>query len=230
MKRKSEKIFRAIHLRKKGESVKEIARTLDVSQSSVSSWVRNVPLSRDQRTALNHKGFTPTVISRRRQTRLKNESTKRREIVQKHKNIFPKKLTQRDLLFIGTCLYWGEGGKSEKNRIFSFTNSDPAMIRTMRVFIDKVLQIDQGKLRGHIHIHPTQSVRAAIKYWSNISGIPLTQFYKTTTTLSGRPGRTTKHSLPHGTFSIQICSVNEYLKMLAWIEVAGEQVDCFHSI
>ena len=202
-------------------SVKDIARMLGVSQSSVSYWVREVPISDAQKAILGRKGFTEDIVSKRRQTRISNEAAKRKKILEKHKDTFPKKLTKRDLLIIGTCLYWGEGGKSDKNRIFSFTNSDPLMIGAMRVFVDSILRIEPGKLRGHIHIHPTQSVGAAIEYWSRISRIPPSQFYKTTTATSGL-GSAKKHSLPYGTFSIQICSVNEYLKMLAWISVISD--------
>jgi len=60
----------AVRLRKKGVSMGEIATTLGVAKSSVSSWVRDVPLSVGQRTKLNKNGHSIDAIEKRRISRL----------------------------------------------------------------------------------------------------------------------------------------------------------------
>jgi transcriptional regulator with XRE-family HTH domain len=49
---KTDEQNRARELRAQGHSVKEIERSLGVSRSSVSRWVRDVPLGPEQRRAL----------------------------------------------------------------------------------------------------------------------------------------------------------------------------------
>lgn len=52
MKRKIKEKLKAIKLRGQGFSLNEILKEIDVSKSSVSEWVRNVPLSNSARKRL----------------------------------------------------------------------------------------------------------------------------------------------------------------------------------
>lgn len=223
MKKEIEQI-KARHLRKKGLSLKEIATQLKTSKSSVSQWVRDVKLTKGQVAFLKHKTFLKEVIKKRVATRLDNEFQKRELIINQHKKSLSNiKLIPKALAFIGSTLYWAEGGKSDKSRMFKFSNSDPEMIRVMMNFLNKSCQVPKEKFRGHIQLHPHLDQKSAEQYWSNISNIPLDQFYKTSLAHS-RASKNTRDSLPFGTFNIEICSVDLYLKMLAWIRVIKEKV------
>ncbi|PJE50366.1 MAG: hypothetical protein COV29_04290 [Candidatus Yanofskybacteria bacterium CG10_big_fil_rev_8_21_14_0_10_36_16] len=223
MHKKDKEKTRARQLRSRGGSIKEIARKLSVSQSSVSTWVRDINLTQNQINFLKHKGHLKEVIKKRIQTRLKNEKNKRRNIINNHKTLFPNyKTTNDNLLIIGTVLYWAEGTKSDKSRMFKFSNSDPHMIKIMINFLKKICRIPKNRLRGHIHLHPHLNNKVAEKYWSKVSKIPLDQFYKTSQSLNKR-SKNIKDKLPYGTFNIEICSVDLYLKMLAWIEALKEK-------
>lgn len=216
--------IKARHFRKKGLSLKEIATRLKTSKSSVSQWVRDIELTKRQIAFLKHKTFLKEIIKKRVTTRLNNERQKRELIINQHKkSLSHVKLTPKDLAFIGSTLYWAEGGKSDKSRMFKFSNSDPEMIRVMMSFLNKSCQVPKEKLRGHIHLHPHLNPKKAEQYWSKISNIPLKQFYKTSLAHS-RASKNTRDSLPFGTFNIEICSVDLYLKMLAWIRVIKEKI------
>ena len=58
---------------------------------------------------------------------------------------------------------------------------------------------------------------AAEKYWSEITNIPISQFYKTYSKPSvASKGK--KDSLPFGTFDIYVCDTKLFLTIMGWIE------------
>jgi hypothetical protein len=81
------------------------------------------------------------------------------------------------LRVIGAALYWAEGGKY-RNAV-AFVNSDPQMIRLMMKFFREVCDVKEEKFRGMLHIHPHLDGEGALGFWSSITGIPSSQFYKT---------------------------------------------------
>lgn len=221
---KDKERIRARHLRHKGFSLNQIVSALNISKSSASTWVRDVKLTKNQIRFLGHKAHLKEVIVKRVETRLKNENARRRLIMDAHKkHIQGDSINLETLKILGTCLYWAEGGKSQKNRSFSFWNSDPLMVKVMLTFLRNVCKIPEDKFRGHINLHVHLNAKTAEKYWSSISRIPISQFYKTTKIVS-KASKNTRDTLPYGTFSIQIGSTDLFLKMLAWIEAITENV------
>ena len=206
---------KAILLRKKGKSIKEISRLVRVSKASVSIWVRNIILTRDQKTLLKSKGFTTDVIEKRRASRLKNEHIKRSIIIDEAKKDFSK-VSLRDLKLIGAMLYWAEGGKTRLNMV-RIANSDPEIILVMMNFFRKICDVPEKKFRGHIHTHSPGNVKKSEKFWSGISGIPRSQFFKTYTKPS-IASKDKRHSLPYGTFDIYVCDTRLFLKIKGWTQ------------
>lgn len=206
---------KAVLLRKDGRSIKEIARIVGVSKASVSVWVRNISLNRKQLGDLKRKGFSSELIEKRRQSRLENEQIKRDAVMNlAGKEI--KMISQRDLRLIGLCLYWGEGGKTNQGSA-RISNSDPAVIKVMMRFFREICIVKEEKFRGHIHIHSHLEAERAERYWSGISGIPRTQFFKT----YAKPSIASlnkKDSLPYGTFDIYVCNTKLFLQIIAQIE------------
>lgn len=206
---------KAILLRQEGRSIKEIALMTGVSKSSVSLWVRNVVLSKRQITVLKGNGFSSESIEKRRQKRLVGEQEKRNAIAAlAQKDI--KNISPHDLRIIGLCLYWGEGGKTNQGSA-RISNSDPAIIKIMMRFFREICGVEEKKFRGLIHIHSHLNTKQAEQYWSQISGIPREQFYKT----YAKPSIASKHkkdSLPYGTFDIYVCSTKLFLQIMAQIE------------
>lgn len=60
-------------MRMKGESVKNIARTLSVSKSSVSTWVRDITLTVEQLQSLKNRELKGSELGRARSAILKKE-------------------------------------------------------------------------------------------------------------------------------------------------------------
>lgn len=209
---------KAIDLRKGGRSIKEIARVLGVSKGSVSVWVRKTKITEKQQKSLLLRGFTTEAIEKRRAKRIFNEEQKRSLIFEAAKKEL--EVSKADLKIIGTALYWAEGGKTKRG-MARISNSDPLMIKTMMSFFRVVCEVPPAKFRGHIHIHDPISVKKAEKYWSEVSGISLDQFFKTYTKKS-KASLNKFHSLPYGTFDIYVCDTKLFLTIMGWVQKIKE--------
>ena len=205
---------KAIVLRKGGVSMREIARTLNVSKASVSFWVRDIPLTSAQRQRLTLNGYSVDAVEKRRQRRLENTRLQRVAIMQEAaKNLGT--LSDRALWLIGIALYWGEGGKTKT--AVRLSNSDPGVIKVMMKFFRIICDVPEEKFRGHVHTFSHLNVESAERYWSKISNIPRRQFYKTYSKPS-IASKNKRNTLPYGTFQIYVHDTRLYFKMMGWIE------------
>ncbi|MBI2038561.1 MAG: helix-turn-helix domain-containing protein, partial [Candidatus Nealsonbacteria bacterium] len=101
---------KALELRKKGKSIKEISRALNVAKSTVSAWCRDIILGRKQIEGLIKKQRSGSyrgrmiIAEKFRRIRIEEEKLLRirglREI---------GKLTKRELFITGIGMYWSEG-------------------------------------------------------------------------------------------------------------------------
>jgi transposase len=205
---------KAVRMRSLGASLGEIAKELSVSKGSVSLWVRDVRLTSDQVNKLNKNGFSISAIEKRRKSRLVNEEKKRNlAIAEAGKDI--AKITQNELKLIGTALYWAEGGKT-KNSV-RVSNSDQYIICVMMRFFRQVCSVEEHKFRVQIHTHSHLNIENAENYWSDVTGIPVSQFYKTYAKASVASLHK-KDNLPYGTVQIYVCDTKLFLVIKGWTE------------
>ncbi|MCF7865749.1 MAG: hypothetical protein K9M11_04585 [Candidatus Pacebacteria bacterium] len=203
----------AIKYREEGMSILEIANILGVSKASVSLWVRSVVLNKDQKYTLKLKNTDFEVIERRRQSRLKNEDLKRQNIIDAAEKEI-QNLDKKDLRVAGVMLYLAEGGKTQRGLV-RFSNSNPQVIKLMMKFLQDVCDVPKGKFKGHIHTHSQVQVFEAEKYWSNVTGIAKTNFFKTYVKPS-TSSKGLKNNLPFGTFDIYVCDTRLFLRIKGW--------------
>ncbi len=209
-----EKIL-ARKLRVEGFSLNEIITKTGFAKGSVSIWVRDIELTKEQKSRLSAKGFNREAIEQRRTTRLTRENARRQIIIDSAiKEIGG--ISEETLKFIGIALYWAEGGKTKRGLV-RLSNGDPKIIRVAMEFFRRICKVPESKFRGYIHIHPHLSVKSAESYWSSVSGIPLLQFYKTYSKIN-RSSQNKRDTLPFGTFDITICDTQLFLKIKGWIE------------
>lgn len=202
-------------LRGSGHSINEITRLLGVSKASVSIWVRNIELTSEHKAKLSERGRSIESVERRRISRLTNERDRRRPFFENAVTCV-KNVSDRELFFLGTALYWGEGSKTSRGTV-DFTNSDPRSIQIMMRFFKEICSVPDHKFRGHVILHPHLDSQSAENYWHKISGIPLKQFHKTTMQ-HNKASKNKKDSLPFGTFSIGIYDTTLYLRIMGWME------------
>jgi len=176
---KSKQHKKAIILRQKGISIKQIAKKLDVSSSTASLWCKSVKLTPEQIKELEKRYRDPFYgkryenVMRQREKRLSKIKSLKEEGI---KEI--GKINNRDLFIAGVALYWAEGFK--KDARLGFANSDPNMIKIFLkwlIFICNVPKHDI-RLRVGLNISHKNRIDEIQKYWSDLTTIPLNQFQK----------------------------------------------------
>ena len=202
----------AIELRRKGYAINAIAQEIGVAKSSISRWVRDIQLTAKQSDKLRLAPFTDSAVEHRRAARLKNELQKRQNVISTAKTEIPS-IDITNLWLMGVMLYWAEGGKTQ--RLVRFSNGDPEMIKIMIKFFKDVCLVPDNKLRGYIHIHQNLDYQAAEVYWSDTSGIPLGQFFKTYRK-PNKSSQNKKNTLPYGVMDIYVLDTTLFNKISGW--------------
>ncbi|MBI3463609.1 MAG: hypothetical protein HY000_11205 [Planctomycetes bacterium] len=98
----------------------------------------------------------------------------------KHKpQFFPKQaltVEEERLRVAGTMLYLAEGAK--RRGVVDFTNSDPRLIAVFLAFLRRICGISEARLRAALYAYPDQDIQHLHEFWSEHTGIPLSQFNK----------------------------------------------------
>lgn len=208
---------RARELRSLGLSVGTIAKRIKCAKGSVSSWVRDIPLTAEQiqRLKSNQDKGRAIAANHPNSSRLRWARIRQQAIDIAREEV-PPRGSLEDLRLIGSALYWAEGYMASRNS-FVFANSDADMVKLMMRFLIKVCKIPLSRLRGKVNIHPHLDIKYAQQYWSRISGIPTRQFYRPLLAIS-KASKQKRQTLPNGTFCIIISDVNLCCKIKGWIE------------
>ena len=165
-------------LRRSGESIGAIAQKLGIAKSTVSLWCREIELTAKQQKKLDQKiiesgqsgrSLGASVNKRKREVIITRANEKGDRLI--------KKISKRDLLFLGLGLYWGEGSKNTENR-FILVNSDPFIIKAVIKWLKEVMSIPRELLTLQIYINEQHEYRTkeVLRYWSKELNLPLTQF------------------------------------------------------
>jgi len=166
---------KAIELREKGYSLREISDKLDISKSTASIWLRNVEIS--NKAILRLRSITNLARLKAVETnRIKNDEL-RKEIENRGKEVSGQIHDKNSLNKIYCALlYWCEGGKRHER--VNFVNSDPEMMRVFVTLLRNSFDLDESKFRVLVHIHEYHNDLEQKKFWSDVTGININQFHK----------------------------------------------------
>lgn len=168
---------RSKELRKKGMSIKEISCLLGVAKSSVSLWVRNVPLSLKAKNILQAKHTAGQVRAVEvLHKRTENKLNIAKEFARETLKDFHK--TQSVQRVCCALIYWCEGSKTITDRELKFTNSDPVLMSTFLELLRSSFSINEIKFRACVHLHDYHDEKVQLQFWSKTTKIPLSQFMK----------------------------------------------------
>ncbi len=228
MKSKFEQRQKAQELRRQGLSFREILKIVPVSKSSLSLWLRFLPLNEEETRQLEDRakrnvdrGSERAALSNRTK-RIQREGIAREEamvIFDKYKN---------DPVFIlGIGLYWAEGSKRTSQ--FSFTNSDPSMMKFMINWLCKYFEVTIETMSIRIQSHEDFKLEKYELFWSEYTGIPLSQFKKTSYKLN-KHGVFKKNPKYKGCARLEIGGGMQALRrMLFLVEALENQVKVLYS-
>lgn len=163
---KTDEQERARALRAQAWTLQEIADELGVAKSSVSLWVRDVAFVPRPRQPGPNRRPHPS-IARKEAEIAELLAEGRRRI---------GRMSERDLLVAGTALYAGEGAKTE-GRV-KFANSDPRMVLLFCAWLRRFFEVDETRLHLQLYLHQGLDLEVANRFWSQVTRIPVAQFYK----------------------------------------------------
>jgi hypothetical protein len=172
---------KARELRAQNMTLADIATALDVSKSSVSIWVRDVP-------------FTPS--KRRTGPRLRphpQQEAKRRQIEELDAAGLVRigTLSAESFFAAGVALYAGEGAKADG--CVKFANTDAEMVRFHCAWLRRFFEPDELRLRVSVYLHQGLDLDAAEAHWSTVTGVPRTQFNQAYRAVADPSIRRNKH-------------------------------------
>ncbi|WP_406142497.1 hypothetical protein [Streptomyces sp. NBC_01089] len=167
---------KARELRLQGMTYDRIQLELGCSKSSISLWVRDLPKpprrTREDASAIAKRGWEAT-LQRRETERQETKRAAAEDI---------GTLSDRELMMVGTALYWAEGTKDKphaRRESVAFVNSDPSMIQVFLAWLD-LLGVDRGLLHFRVLIHESADVTAAEQHWAALVGSDASSFGRTT--------------------------------------------------
>jgi hypothetical protein len=188
--------------RDEGASIKDIARRIGVSVSSVSSWVRDIELTPEQHAALAARNVA---YNRQMSGTWKQAATRRIERVgyQEQGRLLAR---TGDPLFVAGCmLYWAEGAKHRN--CLKFTNSDPEMVGFFVKFI-RGFDIEDEAIRLTCNLFADHAAcqREIEQFWLDTAGLPASCLCKSTVNVYSKYSQKKRQNkLPYGTCRISVC-------------------------
>ncbi len=155
----------ARQLRVGGMSVRDIAKELGVSKSSVSMWVRDIELTEAQIANLKENQYR--YGAQNKGARVNLEKSRIQRVAFQNAGRERAKTGSR-LHLTGCMLYWAEGAKA-RNGIY-FANSDPNMMTIFIRFLrDELGVLDSDiKLLIHCHSHDRREIERIEQYWLDL--------------------------------------------------------------
>lgn len=178
--KKTKEKEKAIELRKRGLSYREILEEVIVAKSTLSLWLRSTGLAKRQKQRLTEKRLAAALRGAMKRRDQKLAITK--EIKEKARQEIGE-ISDRELWLIGTALYWAEGTKEkEHGHLVVLGNSDPYLVNLFIKWLIKTCKIPKENIYFRIYLHESTEKRLleVRKYWSEITGFPIENFQKVT--------------------------------------------------
>ena len=132
-------------------------------------------------------------------------------------------MTKKNLTIAGAMIYACEGTKIRRDNRYTntyiyaieLTNSRPETIRIFSKFLQEIINAPWGKIRGQVFAYPDHDVGKLVRYWSQVSYIPISQMQKP---ILLKQKNSKYKPNPLGTFKIRYNSKENFLKLQSLIE------------
>jgi len=219
---------KALKLRLSGKSYNEITKILGIPKSTLSGWFSGLELSEESKKRIleraRKKSLEGLLKRNKNQTAL---AIKRKIDIQSRASKEIDSISKKNLLLIGTTLYWSEGykrpiirnGREATYHSVSLTNSDPDLIKIYLRFLKEICKVPENKINADIRIFEHQNVDNLLKYWEKITGIKKEKFGKIYYGVSKSSlGKRPFNRLPYGTIQIRVNETKLFHQIMGWIE------------
>lgn len=172
--------IRATRLRRLGWSINDIAKKVEISESTASLWCREIALTKEQKTRLEKRTGKKLQNFFRIVERQKKQRDRNKRLLMEKAAMEIGKLSKREKFIAGIALYWAEGFKHVSEKRLGFCNSDPLMIKFQMDFWKECLDVGTEEITARLSLNERfrEETSRLEKFWSNYLNLPLSQFTK----------------------------------------------------
>lgn len=192
-------------LRRKGYSYSQIRKRVNVSKSTLSLWLRSMPLTKDQIDLL--RGKNPKRIEKFRNTmKMKRDASEKKFFEKVSKDLGV--ITKRERFVVGLYLYWGEGTKAA-DCTTAITSTDPDIVRFFVHWLND-FGIKNEQMKVVLHLYKDMDIKREMNFWSKYLGISLSNFRKPYIKKTRLYDITYRSGFSHGTCSVLYLNKDMY--------------------
>ncbi len=190
-----QEVKKIISLRHKGMSILEIKEETSRGVATIQRIVKNVKVTGNSLKIL----------------KLKQGGSKMRaqlgwqRSLDSAKLLFSENLSSREKVLIASCLYWGEGNKTE----FNLSNTDPGLIKVFLLCLEEI-GVSRDRLKVSIRTYEDLDRSICIKYWAHLLEIPESKILSVNVIKGKKKGK-----LKYGMCRIRISKGEQYFKILS---------------
>lgn len=218
----------AIKLRLQGKSYGEIQGSLGIPKSTLSVWLSNIIIPEKVRTRIEQRTRKKSIaglIKRNKQQTI--DAQKRAWTTRKQAMVEMSGLSKKDLLILGTSLYWAEGykkpkvhnGKELTHHGVSLTNSDPFLIKIFLRFLREYCNVPEEKIKAGLRIFEHHNADELLNFWKKETKILPINFGKIYRGISISSQRKRPFNrLPYGVIQINVNDTALFHKIMGYIE------------
>ena len=180
-----------------------IAAEIGAARSTVSLWVRDIPLSEEQQAALE---AADPVASRRRTGQLAWSRMNRQARLEAQAHGRELARAGSALHQAGCMLFWAEGSKHRNN--VTFTNADADMVRFFLRFLRECYAVgdDQVALSVNCHLGHGLAIEEIERWWLARLDLPATCLRAPAVNRTSSASKRVRRPLVHGTARITVNS------------------------
>ncbi|MDO8514908.1 MAG: hypothetical protein Q7S14_00260 [bacterium] len=132
-------------------------------------------------------------------------------------------ISQRDLLLIGTTIYWAEGAKQKEgvnvSQCVDFSNSDPNMVLIFIKWLKECCNVSENELKFALCIHKSKDldINNEMKWWKSYLGIDRNLLIKIRYKKDNFGTR--RHFMDyHGQFIVKVCKSTKLNRRISgWV-------------
>lgn len=171
---------KALLLRRRGVSTRDVEKRLGIARSTLSYWFRNVQLH--PRYVKRMKARHDRALIKARLEAIKWHNGQKALRLEQAANDALRTLEKIDcnddsiIELALALLYLGEGMK--KSVATSMGNSDPLILRFFVKAMRRLYGIQTSQMKCELHLRADQDPKLLTRYWSKVLGIPFSNFRK----------------------------------------------------
>lgn len=196
----SSKIQEIKDLRSHGHSLPEISKALNVPQTTVFRYIKDIKILPEFLTEWSIK----------RGGSRKRKLLKETKAFEEGKTLVGNLSNKEKLLFL-SALYWAEGSKKD----FGLSNTDPMLIKIFVEGLREVFGITDDQLRVSVRLYEDLDKNKSLSFWSQIVSIPKEKFISVNVLFGKKKGK-----LEHGMCRVRVLKGGDILKKVNGINKA----------